>query len=479
MLLLLLVFTPLVAIPAVYFGAMRLGAKIGYISALAPLLGLVTVLACYPTLLSGEAVAFEAAWVNYPGINISFNLSLDGLSLLYAFAITSVSLSVCVYSVKYMAHRIAEMGLDGHASRRAYSRFYALFISFYLGMIGTVVSTNVIQFYIFYETILISTWLLIHMFGYGEREKIALTYFIWTHLSGLLILLGFAVHFMDTGLLDIASYQAAATAPYLLLAGFSIKMAVFGMHTWLPLAHGEAPTPISALLSPITIGIGAYGILRLASPAVEALSPLLMLWAMVTILYGGLVALHEDDIKRLLAYSSISHMGYMLLGIASLTTVGMVGVSYHYLSHAFLKAILFMTAGVLMMQLNGTRSISKMGGLASKTPLAALFLASGFLGLAGFPPFSGFNSKLIIFTGAFLGGSDSNAIWLVVGAAFFSFLTLAYGINALRKIMFGPPKDGLELKHPEKTMVLAMAILLLLAIIFFLAPWLVIIPMEV
>ncbi|MDI9643619.1 MAG: proton-conducting transporter membrane subunit [Candidatus Verstraetearchaeota archaeon] len=416
--------------------------------------------------------------MSYLGLDLNFNLSIDGISLIYSIAIASVSAAVCVYSVDYMDHRVHEMGLEGEDRKKAFSRFYSAYLLFYLGMIGTVISTNIVQFYLFYELILISTWLLIHIFGYGEKEKIALTYFIWTHLSGLLVLIGFAFHYMATGSIAMVSFNQYSIGSLLLLIGFSIKMAAFGLHTWLPLAHGEAPTPISALLSPVTIGIGAYGIIRMALPAVVEFSNWVLLWALVTIVFGGLMALSEDDIKRLLAYSSISHMGYMMLGIASLTYIGISGVVYHYLTHAFLKAVLFMGAGAIMMQLGGIRKISLMGGLASKTPIVALFLASGFLGLAGFPPFPGFNSKLIILAGAFSGANGFASLCIVAGAAFSSILTIAYGAEALRRSMFGEIKEGLEVKRLSNTMVLPMVFMLLLAILFFFMPWLVILPLE-
>lgn len=470
---------PLLSIPIVHFAGSRLNEKVGYIASLPPMLGVFQIILLYPSLLDGEMVLSEIAWVNYLGLDINFNLSLDGMSLIYAFSISSVSAAVCLYSIKYMDHRISEMGLEGQERKRAFSRFYAIYLAFYLGMIGAVISTNVIQFYLFYEIILISTWLLIHMFGYGEKERIALIYFIWTHISGVLVLVGFVYHYMESGSITIFSYQDLSIASYLLLVGFSVKLAAFGLHTWLPLAHGEAPTPISALLSPVTIGIGAYGILRMASPAALELSPWLSLWALVTIVYGGLVALTEDDIKRLLAYSSISHMGYILLGIASITYVGTVGVVYHYLTHAFLKAVLFMTAGVIMMQLNGVRRISMMGGLATKMPFIAFFLASGFLGLAGFPPFSGFNSKLIIFSGAFLGAGDPTSLIIVAGAAFSSILTIAYGAEAIRKSMFGPIRENLQINKPEVSMLIPIAAMLVLSMVFFFFPWLVLVPMGV
>ncbi|MBM5804713.1 MAG: NADH dehydrogenase [Candidatus Verstraetearchaeota archaeon] len=471
------VFAPLLMAPLAYVAGRLYGRRAGYLPTLATLAGLAVVILYYPQVASGGTVVTPLIWTHVAGTEVAFSLRMDGFSLVFALSIAAVGSAVSLYSIPYMGHRFEEMGIEGREGNRAYAEYYLLYLLFYAGMIGTVLSSNVIQFYIFYEIILLSTWLLIHAFGYGKRERIALTYFVWTQVSGLLVLIGFVVHYMSAGSVDVLSYGAYTAAMPFLLLGFAIKMSVFGLHLWLPPAHGEAPTPISALLSPVTIGIGAYAIIRFVQPLVQQLSPWILAWAMVTILYGGLVALSEDDIKRLLAYSSISHMGYMLLGIASVTWIGFAGVSYHYLSHAFLKAVLFMTAGLLMMQMKGNRRISLMGGLAARTPWAAVFMVSGFLGLAGFPPFAGFNSKLLIFAGAFQSPGDYIRLAMVAGAVLASFLTLGYGALTFKRAMLGEAREGLEVKEPDMLMVASIAFLLILAVAFFFVPWLVIQPL--
>lgn len=468
---------PVLLSPLVYLAGLVYGKKTGYLSFLIIFSSLLTILPYYSKVYTGEPVMEPYTWTYLGSIAVNFNLSLDGLSLVYAFAIAAVASSVSLYSIPYMEHRFHEMGLRGKDIDRAFSQFFILYLLFYNGMIGTVLSTNIVQFYIYYEMILIPTWLLIHMFGYGDRERIALTYFIWTHISGLLILIGFIQHYLVTGSIELSSYMTYTWAMTLILIGFAIKLAVFGLHLWLPLAHAEAPTPISALLSPITIGIGAYGILRFTYPLVENTTTILLLWAFITILYGGLVAISEDDIKRLLAYSSVSHMGYMLLGIASVTWIGFSGVAYHYMSHAFLKGVLFMTAGLLMMQLHGNRRISLMGGLAAKNAMPAIFMASGFLGLAGLPPFSGFNSKLLIFMGSFLGAKDMTSLLIVIGALLSTFLTLSYGALTFKRAMLGEMRKGLKIERANPTMLISIAILLLFSIVYFFLPSLVLRPL--
>lgn len=471
----LVVLLPLILAPLIYYSGIRQGGRAGHYSSLLIASGLGLIISYFPQVVSEGHVEWKMVWGVLAGFPLDMSLRVDGFSIVYAFCIAAVSLAVCLYSVSYMQHRFEEMGMAGGEGRRASAQYYLLYLLFYSGMMGTVVSTNVIQFYIFYEFILISTWLLIQSFGYGDRVRIALNYFIWTHISGILILVGFIAHYMGTGSIALDSYGVLTSAMPFLLLGFAIKMAVFGLHTWLPLAHGEAPTPISALLSPVTIGIGAYGIIRFAMPLITEVSVWLTLWSLVTIAYGGLLAFSEDDIKRLLAYSSISHMGYMLLGIASVTWIGLAGVSFHYASHAFLKGVLFMTAGLIMMQFRGNRKISLMGGLASKVPMAALFIASGFLGLAGMPPFSGFNSKLMILAGAY--GTDNwLALVFVIGATLSSFLTLAYGALVFKRSMMGEEK-GESPERADPIMLISIAFLLALSIVFFLVPSLVLLPL--
>jgi NADH-quinone oxidoreductase subunit M len=259
----------------------------------------------------------------------------------------------------------------------------------------------------------------------------------------------------------------------MILAGLLVKMAAFGVHVWLPQTHAEAPTPISALLSPAMIGIGGYAMVRILmtiSPElIGAVSFQLSIWALITMVYGALMALVQDDIKRLLAYSSISQMGYILLGIASVQIDGVSGSMLHYLSHGMGKGILFMVAGIIITQCHGTRSISKLGGLARKMPVTASAALIGFLTILGVPPTSGFISEFLIFFG--LINSAMNPITLLkvlvaIGAVVSTALTAGYTLWTMKRVFFGPvPAEMAEVHEAPLTMTVPLIILAATAIL--------------
>ena len=235
-------------------------------------------------------------------------------------------------------------------------------------------------------------------------------FLFWTHVGAVVLLLGFLMIGLSVGSFDFADVTEAAIPPDIVLLsavaisiGLGVKLAVFMFHIWLPWVHGAAPTPISALLSPAMIGIGAYGIFRLVAELLPGtftdLAIWFHVWGLVTMLYGGAMALMQDDIKRLFAYSSISQMGYILFGIGSLSVLGMAGAEMMYITHALGKGLLFMTAGILIVKA-GTRSISRLGGLAGKMPITAVCAVIGALTIMGVPPTSGFMGEWILFYGA-------------------------------------------------------------------------------
>jgi len=272
-----------------------------------------------------------------------------------------------------------------------------------------------------------------------------------------------------------------------MLLGLFVKMAIFPLHTWLPDAHAEAPTPISALLSPAMIGIGGYAAIRIVYtgfPAVvTAQTPqfmfILSVLALITMTYGGYMALAQDDIKRLLAFSSISQMGYMLFGIASVSIIGTVGAVLLYVSHGLSKAILFMVSGVLIHEFK-TRSIKELGGLAPKMPYTAVATLIGFLGLMGFPYIIGFWAELYVFTGSMytaLQGFghliEPNAIRVLITslAIIASILTASYGLWTVRRVFYGQPTERtMHAKEGSMIMIIPIMILAALAIILGIYP---------
>jgi NADH-quinone oxidoreductase subunit M len=274
-------------------------------------------------------------------------------------------------------------------------------------------------------------------------------FLFWTHAGAVVLLLGFLMIGLTLGSFDFADIREseipADIAMYSAVAisiGLGVKLAVFMFHIWLPYVHGSAPTPISALLSPAMIGIGAYGLFRLIVeflPMTFAdLAIWFHIWGLVTMIYGGAMALMQDDLKRMLAYSSISQMGYILFGIGSISVLGLAGAEMMYVTHAIGKGILFMMAGIIIVKV-GTRSISKLGG--------AVCAVIGALTIMGVPPTSGFMGEWILFFGALETaieeGSTLRAVTFGLGLVA-TALTMSYMLWMLKRVFFGKTPEHLE-----------------------------------
>src|SRR5882762_3674724 len=285
---------PLIAVPVVYWFSRLLKEKTGYVASLLSLVPLAAVLIAGAEGSSSRQGAYSELY-SWSPIG-TFGLRVDNLSLPILLII---------------------------------SLLVALIVLFSLGMIGTVLATNLIQFYLFFEIMLVPSFFLIAEWGYGDRNKISLTYFIWTHVGALVLLVGILVTGFLAGTTDMDSVvNNFAANPSIVPSlvrlgvvgamcfGLFVKIAQFGLHTWLPSAYAEAPTPISALLSAAMTGIGGYAIVRIVMTiypsGFQALSALFAGWALVPMFYGSAMALVQDDVKKLLAYSSMSQMGYIL-----------------------------------------------------------------------------------------------------------------------------------------------------------------------
>lgn len=438
-----ILLVPLIFVFITYAAGVKWGAKAGWLSFIA---------LCYSTFLTllagwqGGAQEFY----NWSPIGL-FGLNADGLSVPILFTIALLCALMSVYSIPYMRHIIGD-------DKKQFGLYYALLLLYSIGMMGAVLATNLIEFYLFFELMLIPSYFLIARWGYGDRDRISFMYFMWTHIGALAFLAGILSVGYLSGTFDIAKI-VASTLPVnlriwivgLMVVGLLVKMAAFGLHIWLPHAHAEAPTPISALLSPAMIGIGGYAIVRLVMTilptALFEISTALAIWAVVTMFYGGAMALVQDDIKRLLAYSSVSQMGYILLGISSFQILGVSGGMFQYVTHGLGKGILFMVAGAIIMQAHGLRSIAKMGGLASKMPITAIAALIGFLTIMGIPPTTGFISEFLIFAGSFKEAFTLSSM-LRIALSFLGVvstaITAGYSLWAVKRIFFGKLPDELS-----------------------------------
>jgi len=245
----------------------------------------------------------------------------------------------------------------------------------------------------------------------------------------------------------------------LLLLGFFVKMAAFPLHTWLPDAHSEAPTPISAMLSGVMLKCGAYGIARILLTVFGArmiqASDYLLVLAIITMVYGGLMAMAQTDIKRLLAYSSISQMGYIIFGFATVSTLGIMGSLLHIINHAICKALLFMCAGSIIHQ-TGKRNIRSMSGLITKMPVTGLACLIGIFSLAGAPPLNAFWSEWMIFSGGLAAGKVAFAF---IGVAS-TMITAGYLLWFAWRVFFGPvPKSLKNVKESPPLLLVSIIVL--------------------
>ncbi|MBT6195365.1 MAG: formate hydrogenlyase, partial [Nitrosopumilus sp.] len=349
------VFLPLLLSPVAYI----LGRKLGP----APAMWFTFAILLYTTILVINAALSGTVEEHYPWTEQfgEFGFLLDGLASPFAIMIYVLSTILAIYSKPYMIHKfheqfeeeqkinVSENGQTSVIESTALSNYvnaksglyFALYLVFAMGMLGTVLSTNLIEFYIFFEVMLIPGFFLVALWGDGPRRKIGLMFLFWTHAGAVVLLLGFLMIGLTLGSFDFVDIQEselpADIAMYSAVAisiGLGVKLAVFMYHIWLPYVHGAAPTPISALLSPAMIGIGAYGLFRLIVEFLPVtfseLAIWFHIWGLVTMIYGGAMALMQDDLKRFLAYSSISQMGYLLFGIGSMSAYGLAGAEMMY-----------------------------------------------------------------------------------------------------------------------------------------------------
>jgi len=476
---------PLVFTPIAYFVGKRIGKDTGWLTAIPLVYTLLLLIGIAAEIQGGGAYIESYKWASDAGL--TFGLKADGLSIWVLLTINILCLCISIYSIPYMEHRLHEWEHETGepVSNGAYANYYALYLLYAVGMLGTVMAMNLIQFYLFYELMLVPSWALINNYGYGARERIGMMYFMWTHVGAVILLAGILSSYWITGSFEISALSGIVGHPnagliaFAILIGFFTKMAVFGIHIWLPYAHAEAPTPISALLSPAMIGIGTYAAIRLVAipmaPVFSNFSLVFSIWALVTMTYGGLMALSQDDIKKFLAYSSVSQMGYLFLGLASASAYGEAGAVFHYVSHGFGKCILFCVAGILISQ-TGTRSIKKMGGLAEKMPITATLAIIGFFVISGVPPTIGFMSKFMIFTGVFSSAltNSTEQLFVAVTAIIMTVLTVGYSLWTVRRIFFGPLADGMEkVKEAPTLMLIPIVVFTLLAILIGIYPKLV------
>jgi len=482
---LLLVFLlPTLGVPFVYLTGKKSAKAAAIFVALLAIINIALILTTIPTIMDSPDHRYVESYNWIPVLQSEFTLFADGISVSMAIVTSILIVVAALFSINYM---------EGKKNLAVY---YALLTLLSIGLVGVFITSNLLLFYFCWELMLVPAYFIVGNWGYRDSYKAAFKLFIFTHAGAVFVLLGIGAIYMVTGATDMFTAQAALMnvpdiAKWILLAltaGFAVKMAVVPLHMWLPDAHSEAPATMSALLSGVIISAGAYAILRLSLgtvfPAVAAdvtstfgvdFLHGLTVFGVISAFFGSFIALVETDIQRVIAYSSIAHMGYVLFGLSLFPSAGgaiaitsaLTGTVLHLLNHAVSKGLFFLSAGSVMHQTE-LRDIREMGGLAGKMPFTAVSSTIAALSIAGTPPFACFISEFLIFVGAFE-VINVDSFYLVPTALMLvaTVLSLAYSLRYTSRVFLGQPKNGGEKKVVDvpNWMKAAMAILVVLVIV--------------
>jgi F420H2 dehydrogenase subunit M len=419
---------------------------------------------------TAEMQFFESVqWV--PSFGINYSVGIDGISMPLILLNAIIIPLLTLYSWK--------------EDRESPNRFYGLILTMEAAVIGVFVALDFIVFYIFWELTLIPLFFMVNLWGGEKRAHASYKFFIYTHVASLIMLLGifglFFTAWQQSGVPTfgirelISEFQffesdMLRNAIFLsILFGFLVKLPTFPFHSWLPDAYTESPTAGSVLF--VLLKIGGYGLFRISLPMLPNTgSPKLMITMLgllgsISILYGALVALRQNDLKRMIAYSSLSHMGYVILGSAGLAALSVSGAMFQQFSHGLILSIMFMSAGAIEVS-TGTRIINDLGGLAKKMPKLTVIMMLGFMASLGLPGLTGFVAEFLVLAFSYenLPGFVSIALLAVV-------ITAGYHLWAMQRTMFGVfnEKRG-NVRDINPMQVFSMAIIALLVLYFGLNP---------
>ena len=486
---LLLVFIlPALGVPFVYLAGKKSSRAAAFLVALIAIANMALLFTTVPAIFSSPRHEYVEPYEWITILDSKFTLFVDGISVSLAIITTVLIVVAALFSVNYM---------EGKKNLAVY---YSLLTLLSLGLVGVFITSNLLLFYFCWELMLVPAYFIIGNWGYRDSYRAAFKFFIFTHAGAVFVLLGIGAIYMVTGTTDMFVAQAALVqnlpeiVPWILIsltAGFAVKMAVVPVHMWLPDAHSEAPSPMSALLSGVIISAGAYAILRLSLGAVfPAVAGTtfgidfmhgLAIFGVISAFFGSLIALVETDIKRIIAYSSIAHMGYVMFGLSlfpstpivgALTiTAAITGTVLHLVNHAVSKGLLFLSAGAIMHQTE-TRDIREMGGLAGKMPFTAVASFTSALSIAGTPPFACFISEFLIFVGAFeVINNDSFFLWPTAFMLIATVISLAYSLRFLSHVFLGKAKPEGEKKIVDVPIYMKVAMGVLVIFVVVLGFW--------
>ena len=380
----------------------------------------------------------KALWI--APINAYYHLGVDGLSL--PLMVLTAFLGFLAVLISWKIHlRVRE--------------YFAWLLLLETSILGVFLSLDLLLFFVMWEIEVIPMYFLINIWGAGRKEYSAIKYVVYTLFGSAFMLAGILSLYFTTGSLSmleigkqglglVQSIMPAAAIFFLLLIGFAIKLPVFPFHTWLPDAHTDAPTAVSVMLAGVLIKMGGYGMIRLCVtmfPSVaQQYAVILVILAIIGVLYGAAVTLRQTDFKRLIAYSSISHMGYVLLGIFALGRVSLVGAALQMVSHGLVTGLLFAMVGLVMHNTH-ERDLRKFGGLARQVPIITVVFSLAGLASLGLPSTSGFAAEFLVFVGSY----TSTVVPWIQGYTILGVLgvvvTAGYILWMLQRVFYGPPLE--------------------------------------
>jgi len=366
------------------------------------------------------------AWI--PAFGITYHMGVDGISVFFVLLSTFLTPICVLASWTAIEHRVKE--------------YMIAFLVLETFMVGTFAALDFVLFYVFFEAVLIPMFLIIGVWGGKRRVYSAFKFFLYTLAGSVLMLLAILAIFFETGTTDVPTLMQAHLPSTMqkwlwlaFFASFAVKVPMWPVHTWLPDAHVEAPTAGSVILAGVLLKMGAYGFLRFSVPmlpeATAYFTPLIYTLSVVGLIYTSLVALVQEDMKKLIAYSSVAHMGYVTIGIFALNTQAVTGAIYQMLAHGVVSGALFLCVGVVYDRMH-TREISRYGGLVERMPVYAFTFLVFTMASVGLPGTAGFVGEFLVLTGAFQANT-----WVATLAATGLILGAAYMLYLYRRVVFG------------------------------------------
>lgn len=400
--------------------------------------------------INGKILYFVGGWEKPLGIV----LMLDPLSSIFVIMTNIIALLIIIYSVVYMK------------KYTGITYFYTLFLIMLAGMNGMLISMDIFNIYVFFEIASIASFILVAFGLKAEELEASMKYTIMSFLASTMILFSIALIYGITGTLNISAFisETAGLSPVhlwflagLLLSGFALKTALVPFHSWLPDAHSMAPAPVSAILSGMFVKVvGLYVIIRITNNIFITLPQiriLLLLFGILSMVFGGLMAYGQKNIKRLYAYSTISQIGYCAVGLGIGGYLGYLGVLMHFIAHAFSKSLLFLNIGAIE-YMTGTTEMEQLRGINDRMPTTTFFGSAGMLGIAGVPPMGNFWSKLIIIIAAVQAGYTGIAALCIIVAV----ITLGYFLKLQRTVYYNRVENPVK-KEAPKTLLFPMGVL--------------------